>query len=496
MVLSNLLQRRHRTAFLAVASLFLLLTVVSIYRLPLQVRIRDYYHLPDTSTQASVGDTDTSPHQQSHDSPNREPLSLAPEYTLQPYEPPFCTERFGHQYLEKYRDTATGYCTPNSASNLTCFHGRTSSESSLDTFCLGKSAVFDSNDRKFALGCQLRALTDNETSSGIPEISALRAYWYETGPAVIFEKTIKIDPSLATRDQGRNFTILIKREGAYNTWHSLMEIWSLTMTLDILRMTREPTTRAPFFDVNDAENTRVLILDDHDDGPYAELWTMFAKRPTIRLKDLPATTVTENIIVPLPGSTNPFWSGDWEIHPCDHSDLLRAFSRRVLDFCQIDTHTQHGGDLILTFIDRKTNRRLIDGQSYLEELQAKVPHVKIQAIDFAALPFREQVRIARETDILVGVHGAGLTHGMFLPEGSVMVEILPETLKHKGFRNLAGILGHTYVSAHGTNPPGTHSKREDWQGEDVSIEKERFMDLMEIAIKSMYNKGLRNYDVN
>lgn len=39
-------------------------------------------------------------------------------------------------------------------------------------------------------------------------------------------------------------------------------------------------------------------------------------------------------------------------------------------------------------------------------------------------------------------------------------------------------------------------RREGWHWSDVHIEPERFLDVMETAIKSMYSKGLWNYDVN
>jgi capsular polysaccharide biosynthesis protein len=120
-------------------------------------------------------------------------------------------------------------------------------------------------------------------------------------------------------------------------------------------------------------------------------------------------------------------------------------------------------------------------------------------IDFSAISFADQLRIVRDTDILVGVHGAGLTHGMFLRKGSVMVELLLETLKFKGFRNLAGLTGNTYLSTHASPPPesgkSNHSKRDDWHQEDVYIQKERFMNLIEVAVKTLYNKGYRSYDV-
>ncbi|KAH8774558.1 hypothetical protein F5883DRAFT_547040 [Diaporthe sp. PMI_573] len=73
-----------------------------------------------------------------------------------------------------------------------------------------------------------------------------------------------------------------------------------------------------------------------------------------------------------------------------------------------------------------------------------------------------------------------------------MVEILPQGFMHKGFRNLAGALGHDYFSAHGVQPEqGSGS----WQEDDVVLEDEKLFELMDVAIKSMYNKGRHSYDV-
>ena len=55
---------------------------------------------------------------------------------------------------------------------------------------------------------------------------------------------------------------------------------------------------------------------------------------------------------------------------------------------------------------------------------------------------------------------------------------------------------HSYLSTHASTPPRTNSRRGDWHTEDIYLEKDRFIDLMEVAIKTKYKKGLRNYDVN
>jgi protein O-GlcNAc transferase len=90
-----------------------------------------------------------------------------------------------------------------------------------------------------------------------------------------------------------------------------------------------------------------------------------------------------------------------------------------------------------------------------------------------------------------------------------MVEIMPEGFLHKGFRNLAGAMGHGYYSAHG-QPSRVESQSQaadvdtqaqqqkrgsQWQTDDVVLERDRMLELMDVAIKSLYNTGPYNFDV-
>lgn len=398
-------------------------------------------------------------------------------------EPKFCAERFTSGYLERLRDSATGYCTPDSPANLTCFHSRTAG-SRIDSFCVSKSATFEPSEEKYRLPCQERTRTADDRSREIPAVEDFAPYWYNTGPSSIFTDFIRLDGAHEKAPRTQNYSVLIKREGAGNPWHSLMEIFSMTMTLDVLRMTPEPQTRRPFLAADDAENTQIVILDNDEDGPYFDLWGLLARKPIIRIKDMPEGTVFENIIVPLPGGSNPMWQGDWEEHSCHTADLLRAFSSRTTEFYGIAAQPRRRTrDLVVTIIDRKETRRLIDQDAYVEELGRQSQHVTIQTVDFASIPFKEQLEIAQRTDILIGVHGAGLTHAMFLPSNSAIVEILPAGLEHKGFRNLAGLLGHAYYSVHGAEPSGP--KGDGWQGKNIFLEKKRFIDLVGAATRGL-----------
>lgn len=44
-------------------------------------------------------------------------------------------------------------------------------------------------------------------------------------------------------------------------------------------------------------------------------------------------------------------------------------------------------------------------------------------ISFREVPFLEQLRITHNSDIFIGMHGAGLTHLLFLPDWAVVFEL-------------------------------------------------------------------------
>lgn len=439
-------------------------------------------------------------------------LPLPAEYEVQATDPEWCESKYSTAYLTDLRDGRQSYCDPTlSNSSLDCF-GTNITEERRDIFCLAKgvSMLHTQQSTAFKLDCTTWDSSSADGSAAVLDVQSFPKYMYNTGPYHIYSQyfsttTKKAPKPLCTQSSSPKYTILLKREGDGNLWHSLLEVFSLYLTIDALRITPLDPSKLPtsesLISAADIPSTQIVILDDHPDGPYFDLWRLFAPLPIVRLKELPfgsEPACLDNVIIPLAGGSNPLWRGDWHAGACTHSPLLDIFSRRVLSQYGYDNLMKSSSysrdvtsNLTLTFIDRRETRTLRDTPHHLENLQAHFPNVHIQSVDFAAIPFSKQLQIIRETDILVGVHGAGLTHSMFLPEGSSMVEILPHNLNYKGFRNLAKLRRHRYFSAHAN----FSDEKGDWHDLDVSIDEDRFIEVVGAGIRAMLHRGEIDEDV-
>ena len=67
----------------------------------------------------------------------------------------------------------------------------------------------------------------------------------------------------------------------------------------------------------------------------------------------------------------------------------------------------------------------------------------IELVDPGALPFQQQVELFASAQLLIGVHGAGLTNMLFMPPGGCLLELL-SSLRHCELLGIAHALGITY----------------------------------------------------
>lgn len=100
----------------------------------------------------------------------------------------------------------------------------------------------------------------------------------------------------------------------------------------------------------------------------------------------------------------------------------------------------------------------------------------------ATMNFVEQLKAIRNTNILVGIHGAGLMLIMFAAEEAVLLEIHPSYRQDRHFRHAARMTGKLYL-------PVRASKRETCQGtsDNVMVPIDEFTLALDGAIRLARN---------
>ncbi len=79
-------------------------------------------------------------------------------------------------------------------------------------------------------------------------------------------------------------------------------------------------------------------------------------------------------------------------------------------------------------------------------LQAYGP---VTTIDFAAIPWDQQVRLVAAHDVLVGVHGNGLTNALWMRPKSLVLEFFPEGSRHYDYQFFSELAGLNYFGFDG-----------------------------------------------
>lgn len=110
---------------------------------------------------------------------------------------------------------------------------------------------------------------------------------------------------------------------------------------------------------------------------------------------------------------------------CSGSGLFKSFSDFVPHRLGVQpAKTTNANKIKVTILARQTRHRRILNLSELEEILNNHGgfHVTIAAFTHS-YPFVDQLKVIRNTDILVGIHGAGLAHMLFLPDWAAVFEL-------------------------------------------------------------------------
>lgn len=140
---------------------------------------------------------------------------------------------------------------------------------------------------------------------------------------------------------------------------------------------------------------------------------------------------------------------------CDHGRINKAYLKyiKLFDswkwFHMVDLKVNRVNKPVVTYIDRQfASRRKLPNTVHEKIVSTLVnaPDIEFQHVQMEHMEFEDQVRVAQRTDVLIGVHGNGLTHTMFMkPNGFVCEIFVPGISFQWDYYTLSKMMGHEYM---------------------------------------------------
>ncbi|XP_063435523.1 uncharacterized protein LOC134716453 [Mytilus trossulus] len=96
----------------------------------------------------------------------------------------------------------------------------------------------------------------------------------------------------------------------------------------------------------------------------------------------------------------------------------------------------------------KIARKMKNENEILTSLSSLFPSVDVKGVQIDSYSMNKQLELVSKTDILIGVHGAGLSHTLFLPKHAGIIELYPfkVSLRKENFKAFARWRKLTYMS--------------------------------------------------
>ncbi|XP_006815270.1 uncharacterized protein LOC102800924 [Saccoglossus kowalevskii] len=191
--------------------------------------------------------------------------------------------------------------------------------------------------------------------------------------------------------------------------------------------------------------TSVFLIYAHPEGALDALWYDVFKHVYRfgKLKNKTNTIFTETLMV-----LNMGWFSPIRIQP-ENILYLDKFQQRILSSYGLGecVSVPNCKKLRIRFLARHDRiyhprskgigRRTSNEQELIEVLEDVFPYEDIKALNFHSIPFSKQLYEIRHTDILISMHGAALTHVLFMPPYSALLEIRIPGFSHGAFQTLA-----------------------------------------------------------
>ncbi|KAJ9592753.1 hypothetical protein L9F63_015591 [Diploptera punctata] len=212
-------------------------------------------------------------------------------------------------------------------------------------------------------------------------------------------------------------TFIMKIDATVNMYHHFCDFFNLYASLHV-----NSSHHSTF-----STDVHILIWETYTYySSFGAVWEAFTTHPIWDLKTFRGETVCfKNVVFPLlPRMIFGLYYNTPIIWGCEKSGLFHAFSKHILHRLQIPLHERTNSKIYITLLSRDTTyRRILNEKELIQGLKKNSNYVVKRVVYNKDIDFKKQLEITRNSDIFIGIHGAGLTHLMFLPDWAVVFEL-------------------------------------------------------------------------
>jgi glycoprotein 2-beta-D-xylosyltransferase len=218
------------------------------------------------------------------------------------------------------------------------------------------------------------------------------------------------------------WTIAVIRYEYVNLYHTMTDFYNTFLVAKVFNITQGHMT--------------ILWLDGHPWCGLDSTWeTLFGK--VLRAGDIKRPCLFEHMVWGIMGYHSPLTR-----HAAFSAPYLEEFRKYFLISHGITkTSVLNCRRLKITVIWRRdylahprkpsglVTRKIKNEEEFLEKIKSTFLGHDIRGVQIDLYNMTEQLKMIVDTDILVGMHGAGLTHVLFLPKHAGVVELCPSYWK-------------------------------------------------------------------
>ena len=215
------------------------------------------------------------------------------------------------------------------------------------------------------------------------------------------------------------FTIAVVRYEYANLYHTMTDFFNAFLMME-------------FFNKTQVE-TNILLVDGHPHSNLDSTWRTLFNSST-RIGDLPQKTVFTDLVWSMVGYESPM--NDHYMMSLPLVEEFRTFFLSTYGLAN-SAHALNCDSLSVLFIWRRDyvahprnpsgfiQRKVQNEQELVTQLRKKFTNHTIRGVQIDLFDMRQQLDFIVNTDILIGMHGAGLTHSLFLPKHAGIIELIP-----------------------------------------------------------------------